>query len=88
MELLNPFCVSVTLVGLTVAVRPDGDTVAASAIVPANPPRLVRSIVEVPDCPARIVRAEEPVEMEKSTILTFTWTVCERDPLVRTTVTV
>ncbi len=88
MELLDPFCVRVMLVGLTVAVMPDGDTVVATVTVPANPPRLVRSIVEVPDCPAKIDTAEEPVEMEKSTIFTFTWTVCERDPLVRTTVMV
>jgi len=69
-------------------VRPAGDTAVVRATVPANPPRLVRSIVEVPDCPARIVKLEEAAEIEKSTTVTFTWTVWVRDPLVIVTVTV
>ena len=68
--------------------RPAGDTAVVRATVPANPPRLVRSIVEVPDCPARIVKLEEAVEIEKSTTVTFAWTVWVRDPLVIVTVTV
>ncbi len=76
------------LAGPVDAVRPSGDTAVVRVKVPANPPRLLRSIVEVPDCPARIVKLKEAVEIEKSTILTSTWTVWIRDPLVIVTVTV
>ena len=68
--------------------RPTGSTAVARVTVPANPPRQLKSIVEVPDCPARIVNLGEAVEIEKSTTVTFTWTVCVRDPLVIVTVTV
>jgi hypothetical protein len=69
-------------------VRPGGDAAVVRVTVPANPPRLLRSIVDVPDCPAKIVKLEEAVEVEKSTILTLTWTVWVRDPLVVVTVIV
>jgi len=69
-------------------VRPAGDTAVVRVTVPANPPRLLRPIVEVSDCPARIVRLDDPVEMVKSTTLTLNWTVCVRDPLVIVTVIV
>ena len=68
--------------------RPAGDAAVVRVTVPANPPRLVRSIVELPDCPARIVKLEEAVEIEKSTTATFAWTVWVRDPLVIVTLTV
>ena len=41
-----------TLVGLTPAVRPDGETVVERLIVPVNPARLVKVIVDVPEPPA------------------------------------
>ena len=68
--------------------RPAGDTAVVRVTVPANPPRLLRSTVEVPDCPARIARLDDPVEMVKSTTLTLICTACVRDPLVIVTVTV
>jgi len=69
-------------------VRPAGETAVVRVTVPVNPPRLLRSIVEAPDCPARIARLDDPVEMVKSTTLTLICTACVRDPLVIVTVTV
>ncbi len=68
----EPPAVRLTLVGLTEAVRPEGETLVVRAMLPARPPRLFSIMGEVPDCPAKIVRLVEPVEMEKSTILTVT----------------
>jgi len=39
----------VTLAGLKEADKPDGVAVDVRATVPANPPRLLRVIVELPD---------------------------------------
>jgi hypothetical protein len=74
-EVPTPFGATATLAGLVDDVRPTGDTAVVRVTDPTNPPRLLRSIVEVPDCPARIVKLDNPVEIEKSTTLTFTWTV-------------
>ncbi len=78
----EPPAVRLTLVGLTEEVRPEGETLVVSAMLPAKPPKLLSVMGEVPDCPSKIVRLVEPVEMEKSTTFTVTWTEWVRDPLV------
>ncbi len=78
----EPPAVRLTLVGLMEAVRPEGETLVVSAMFPAKPPRLLSVMEAVSDCPARIARLVDPVEMEKSTTLTVTWTEWVREPLV------
>jgi hypothetical protein len=57
----------VTLVGLRATVEPEeGTTEVERVIVPENPFRLLRLIVEVADEPAWTVRADELLEIEKS----------------------
>ncbi len=82
---------SVTLVGLTGAVRPDCDTDVESITVPEKPLRLARLMVDVPDEPDWKLRLEGPLEMLKSgeaTTLTVTVVECDKEPLVPVTVTV
>src|SRR6266571_1297628 len=52
------------------AVRPEGETAVVSVMLPVNPPRLLRVMLEVADWVARILRLDEPVDMAKSTTLT------------------
>jgi len=51
----DPPELKVTLVGLSDAVRPEGDAKAERATVPAKPNRLARLIFDVPDVPDEIV---------------------------------
>ncbi len=51
----DPPEVRVTFVGLSEATRPEGDADAETATVPANPYRLPRLILDVPDDPDGIV---------------------------------
>ncbi len=74
------------LLGLETALRPV-DPVAESVIVPLNPFKPLRLIVEVPEDPARI-DMEGLVVIVKSTTLTVTSTECEREPLVPVTFSV
>ncbi len=74
--------VRLTLVGLVEAVSPEGETEVVTAMLPANPPRLLSIIVEVPDWPAKMVRLVELEEIAKSTTLTVTWIECVTEPLV------
>ena len=60
------------LLGLAEAVRPVGETEVVSAMLPANPPRLLSVIVGAPDWPARIVKLVKLEEIAKSTTLTVT----------------
>jgi len=46
-EVADPPALNVTLVGLNVAIAPAGEEVAVSDIVPVNPLRLVRVMVDV-----------------------------------------
>jgi len=81
----------VTLVGMSGAVNPEGETEDARLMVPAKLLRLAREIVEVPEEPAWKLRLEGLLEILKSggtTTLAVTTTECERDPLVPVTVTV
>jgi hypothetical protein len=64
--------VRLTLVGLAEVVRPEGETEVVRAMLPANPPRLLSVILEVPVWPARIVKLVELEEIPKSTTLTVT----------------
>ena len=64
----EPLGASETVGGLIEAVRPEGETVATRAVVPENPPRLLRLIVDDPDWPEKIVRSVSAV-IEKSTTL-------------------
>jgi len=80
-----------TLVGLSDAVNPEGETEAARLMVPAKLLRLASDIVDVLEEPAWKLRLEGLLEMLKSggtTTLAVTTTECERDPLVPVTVTV
>ncbi len=67
--------VKLTLVGFMEAVRPEGETAVVSVMLPVNPPRLLRVMLEVADWVARILRLDEPVDMAKSTTLTATCSV-------------
>ncbi len=87
-EVPEPLDVRETLLGLTDAVRPEGDTSVARVTLPVKPPRLLRLIDEVPDWPAKTVMLAVPVEIEKSTTLTMIWTERVREPLVAVTVRV
>ena len=59
------------LAGLTVHVRPDGDTVVVSATVPVNPFTGKTVIVEVPATPGVVLTMFGLANIWKST----TWTV-------------
>ncbi len=81
----------VTLVGLTVDVKPEGETVDESDTVPEKVFKLARLMVAVAEEPDWSVRLEELLEILKSAVLTtLTVTVVEwdNDPLVPVTVTV
>src|SRR5712692_4499330 len=82
-----PPAVSVTLVGLREAVRPEGEATIESATGPAKPVRLARDTVEVLGTPVITFRLVG-LEMLKSETLTVIVVECERDPLVASTVTV
>ena len=60
---------TVSEVGLTDALHPVG-AVAASATVPLNPFSDVTVIVEFPEAPALIVKADGEAEIEKSGVVT------------------
>jgi len=81
-EVPDPFCVRDTLDGFVEEAGPEGVTFVERLMLPANPPRPFRSIVEVPDWPAKMVMLVELAEMEKSTTMPVTWTVRLSDPLV------
>ncbi len=83
----DPPEVMATVVGLRVALGPEGRTEVESVTVPANPFTLVSWIVEVPGEPAKMVRDAELGEIVKSTTLTVIWTEWEREPMVPVTVT-
>ena len=70
-EFPEPAEARLTLAGFREAVRPEGETNAVNATVPAKPPRLLDTMVEPPDCPAKMLRLVELVEIEKSTTLTL-----------------
>ncbi len=76
------------LAGLNEADTPTGVETDVRATVPANPPRLLIVIVELPVWPATIFRLVGLADMEKSTTLAVTWTVRVIEPLVTVTVTV
>ncbi len=78
---------SVTLVGLTELVRPEGDADVVRPTVPAKPLTPVRVIVEVVGKPVTTVRLDG-AEREKSVTLTVTLAEWDKEPLVATTVTV
>lgn len=83
---------SVTLAGLTVAVRFAGDTEVVSETMPANPFRLDREIVDALDDPAVNPSVDGLAEVVKSgavgeVTVTISFTECEREPLVPATVT-
>ena len=80
--------VKLTLVGFMEAVRPEGETAVVSVMLPVNPPRLLRVMLEVADWVARILRLDEPVDMAKSTTLTANVTERVIEPPVAVTVTV
>jgi len=62
----DPAEVRVTLVGLTDAVKPEGDVAVERTTVPAKPYRLARLMLEVPDVPEEIVIVVGLAEMLKS----------------------
>ncbi len=80
----------VTLVGLTDAVRPEGETVDESVTIPEKPFKLARLTVAVPEEPDWNVRLEVPDMLKSGVTTTPTVTVVEwdKDPLVPVTVTV
>ena len=91
-DVAEPPELSVTLVGVHVAVRPvDGAIVFDIVRDPTNPLRLVSVTVEAPDEPAGNVTVEGLATILKSAgaiTLTLIVTTCDKDPLVPVTVTV
>ncbi len=87
-EAPDPFCVRATFGGLVEEAGPEGATLVERPMLPANPPRPFRSIVEVPDRPATTVMLAELAEMEKSTTVTITSAVRVNEPLIAFTVIV
>ena len=81
-ELPDPPDGKLTLAGFAEPVRPEGDTEVVNAMLPVNPPRLLRVMIEPLDWPEKMVRLVELEDMEKSTTLTVTWTERVREPLV------
>ncbi len=74
--------------GVSVHVRPAGETVEVSVTVPVNPLIGATVIVEVPVAPARTVTLVGDAVTEKSCVpptVTVTVTVWEREPLVPVT---
>ena len=92
MELADPPEVRVKLIGLHVTVRPvDGDTDTDNVSDPLNPLTLWSVSMDVPEEPTGKVTVDGLDETLKSggvTTLTLIATVCDREPLVPTTVTV
>ncbi len=79
--------VRVRLPGLTVAVKPDGETDVENETVPAKPPRLASDMLEVPEEPSLIVKDVGTAEIEKSTTLTVNvteWVRPEPVPVINT----
>ena len=58
----------VTLVGLSEADRPDGETEADRLTVPVKPLRLVRLITDVPEVPDWMVRLDGLLDILKSVV--------------------
>ncbi len=77
-----------TLAGFNEAVRVLGVAVAESAIAPVKPPKLLRSMDEVPAVPACIVRVTGLDEMAKSLTPTVNIRVRDSGLLVPVIVTV
>ena len=69
-ELPDPPEVSVTIVGFTDALDPEGAITVERVTVPAKPLMLLSNIVEVPEEPARTVRDVGLRDTVKSTTLT------------------
>ncbi len=89
MDGVDPPASSVTFTGFSDGVRPvEGETVAESWMVPANPPRLVKVIVELPEAPALMVNDVGLAAMLKSPTLTVTETELDFPPPLPVTVTV
>jgi len=83
--------VSVTEVGLSVAVTPVGAPETERLTVPVKPLSEVTVIVEVPEPPCTIVRVVGEADMEKSggvVTVRLMVVVCVNDPLVPVTVSV
>ncbi len=85
-ELLVAPAVKVTLVGLRVAVRPEGDAVDERETVPAKPFMLVRLILALVAAPVMTLMLVG-AEILKSTTFTATVTEWVREPLVPFTTT-
>jgi hypothetical protein len=93
--LLGTVIVSVDLpevaieVGEKLVVNPLGEEDAESDTVPVKPLRALTVIVEVPEYPLLIISDVGEAEIEKSGVVTCTFTVmlCTTDPLVPVTVT-
>ncbi len=76
------------LVGLSVQVRPAGDTAEVRATVPVNPWRGATVIVEVPVAAASTVTLVGLAVTEKSRTVNVTIAEWDSEPLVPVTVTV
>ena len=86
----DPPDVSVTLVGLSDAVRPEGDADEERATVPAKPYRLPRFILELaedPDGKVTVVWLADKVKSGGGVTVTVTVVVCVNEPLVAVTTT-
>jgi hypothetical protein len=90
-EVPLPPAARVMLGALSEIVGPGGDTEAARLMVPLNPFKLLRVIVEAPEEPAVMVRLLGLTVKAKSgcgegLTVTVTATACDEDPLVPVTV--
>jgi hypothetical protein len=91
-EFAVPPLTRVTFAGFRLIESPDGLAIENMETVPANPFRLVRVRVDLPEEPLRIVRLEGLAEIEKSPVVRLltripTCTVWELVPLAPVTVT-
>ncbi len=87
-EVVDPPAVRVTLAGFSEAVRLPEDEAAVRVMVPLNPPRLARLMVEEPLEPVAKLTVVGLGEMLKSGTLTVMVTLWTRLPIVPVTVTV
>ncbi len=67
---------------------PDGEVVAVRDTLPDSPLTLVKIMLELEEVPGGVETELGVAKIVKSTTLTVTWTICEREPLVAVTVTV
>ncbi len=77
----------VTLVGLRVSFTPAGADSVLRLTVPRNPPTLARVMLSIREDPAGITRLVGAADRVKPGMVTETWTVLWRLPLVPVTVT-